>query len=50
MTLSFAFKPSVKVWHNDVRVLKIDGPIFENLKIALASFRVKNKLGKAHFF
>lgn len=50
MILSFAFKPGIKIQHNDVRTQKIDSPIFEIFKIALASFRVEDKLSKALFF
>ena len=50
MTSRYISKLGLKVRSTNVEVQKIDGSIFEMFEIVLASFQIKNTLGKAQFF
>lgn len=50
ITLVFVSKPGLKVRYTNVGGQKIDGSILKTFKIALTSFYIVNKLGRARFF
>ena len=50
MTPAYVLKLGLKVRQINVRAQKIDGSTLETFKIVLASFQVKDKLGRAQFF
>lgn len=50
MMPAFALKLGLKVRPTNFGAQKIDGSIFKTFEIVLASFQVKDKLGKARFF
>lgn len=47
---AYAAKLDLKVWLTDVGVQKIDSSTFKTLEMVLASFQVKDKLGRACVF
>ena len=47
MTLGYALNLEIKICPTYVEVQKIDGFIFKTFEIVLASFDIKDKLGKA---
>ena len=50
MTLAYASKLGLKVYHIDAGAQKIDGSILKIFGIVLAKFQVEDKLEKARFF
>ena len=50
MTLAYASKLGLKVHPTNVKAQKIDGSTLKTFGIVLASFQVKDKLGRARFF
>ena len=50
MALAYVSKLGLKVHSTDVRAQKIDGSTLKTFGMILASFQVKDKLGKARFF
>ena len=50
MAMAYASKLGFKLYPTDVGVQKIDGSILKIFRMVLASFQVKDKLGRARFF
>ena len=50
MTLGYASKLGLKICPTDVKMQKINGFILKTFGIFLASFQVKDKLGRPRFF
>lgn len=49
-TLAYIARLGFQVWSSNVRVQKINDSTFHKFGMILASFQIKNKLRKAHFF
>lgn len=50
MILVYILKLDFQVYYTNIKAQKIDDSIFKIFKIVLASFQIKNKLKKTHFF
>ena len=50
MTLRYALKLGLKICLTNVRVQKIDGSTLKTFEMVLASFQMKDTLGRARFF